>query len=110
VVNPEKSDYIDWDAGREGYVQSQAKFVPVVDVQKPAAKAAGQSGLLSIRGEERFGSLVAAAGTIWAVYVATQDYANLWRFSILPPGPVEVCALGILSWLHAKWRRSMKTG
>ena len=107
MVNPEKSDYIDWDAGREGYVQSPTNYVPVVEVHKPAAKATGQGGLLTVRGEERFGSLIAAAGTIWAVYVATQDYNNLWRFSILPPGPVEVCVLGILAWLHAKWRRSL---
>lgn len=59
---------------------------------------------LSISTEERLGSLIAGAGTMWAIYVATVDYAGLWRFHILPPGPVEVCALGILAWVHAKWR------
>jgi hypothetical protein len=29
---------------------------------------------------------------------------------IMPPGPVEVCALGILAWLHAKWRRATRAG
>lgn len=66
------------------------------------------SPLLSIRAEERLGSLIAAAGTAWAVYVATVDYNNLWRMQIMPPGPVEVCLLGILAWIHAKWRRSNK--
>ena len=100
--------YIDWDAGREGYDSQQDKYVPVVDTRKPAKKIPLESSLRSIRAEERMGSLLAAAGTIWAVYVATVDYNNLWRMQIMPPGPVEVCALGILAWLHAKWRRSTK--
>ena len=28
---------------------------------------------------------------------------SLWKFNILPPGSLEVCAIGILIWLHAKW-------
>lgn len=104
----DKTDFIDWDAGREGYINSRSKYIPVVDIPKSQKKADGQGSLFSIRGQERFGSLLAAAGTIWAVYVATVDYANLWRMTIMPPGPVEVCALGILLWLHAKWRRSTK--
>jgi hypothetical protein len=109
VGKSDKGDYIDWDSGREGYLNSQNRFVPVVEIPKPAKKAKGQgSGPLGIRAEERLGSLIAAGGTVWAVYVATVDYANLWRMQIMPPGPVEVCALGILTWLHAKWRRSTK--
>lgn len=60
----------------------------------------------SIRTEEQFGSLIAAGGTIWATYLATVDYSSLWQLKILPPGPIELCAIGILAWLHAKWRRS----
>jgi len=109
VARSDKGDYIDWDSGREGYVNSQNRFVPVVEIPKAAKKAKSQGGgLLSIRVEERLGCLIAAGGTVWAVYVATVDYANLWRMQIMPPGPVEVCALGILAWIHAKWRRSMK--
>ena len=109
MARSDKGDYIDWDSGREGYVNSHNRFVPVVEIPKPAKKAKSQSGaLLSIRSQERLGSLIAAGGTVWAVYVATVDYANLWRMQIMPPGPVEVCALGILAWLHAKWRRSTK--
>lgn len=109
MANSDKGDYIDWDSGREGYVNSQNRFVPVVEIPKPARKAKSQGdGLLSIRAEERLGCLIAAGGTVWAVYVATVDYANLWHMQIMPPGPVEVCTLGILAWLHAKWRRSTK--
>jgi len=109
VARSDKGDYVDWDSGREGYVNSQNRFVPVVEIPKPAKKAKSQgSALLSIRAQESLGSLIAAGGTVWAVYVATVDSANLWRMQIMPPGPVEVCALGILAWLHAKWRRSTK--
>jgi hypothetical protein len=108
VAKADKTDFIDWDAGREGYHDSQSNYIPVVAIPKNVKRTPAQRNLLSIRGQERFGSLLAAAGTIWAVYVATVDYANLWRMQIMPPGPVEVCALGILLWLHAKWRRSTK--
>lgn len=104
----ERGEYIDWDAGREGYSHSKPQYDPVVHIQRPSRTVPRRRHLLSIRGEERLGSLIAAAGTIWAVYVATVDYSSLWRMQIMPPGPVEVCAVGILAWLHAKWRRSTK--
>jgi hypothetical protein len=110
VKKTDTSDYIDWDAGREGYVQSPSKYIPVVSLHQPAQKPASQRHFLTIRGEERLASLIAAGGTIWAVYVATVDYSSLWRVQIMPPGPVEVCAIGILAWLHAKWRRSTHVG
>jgi len=108
VPKTDPSDYIDWDAGREGYVESPNKYVPVVAIPKAVKKSKAPNNLDGIRREEMLGSLVAAGGTIWAVYVATVDYDSLWRMQIMPPGPVEVCALGILCWLHAKWRRSIR--
>jgi hypothetical protein len=63
---------------------------------------------LRIRTEERLGSLISAGGVIWGVQEGTKGLADLWKFSILPPGPLEVCAIGILIWLHAKWRRSLR--
>jgi hypothetical protein len=110
VLKSDRGDYIDWDAGREGYLQSKPQYVPVAPVREPAKPISSRRNLLTIRAEERLGSLIAAAGTIWAVYVATHDYDSLWRMQIMPPGPVEVCAIGILAWLHAKWRRSTKVG
>lgn len=109
VPKSDPSDLIDWKAGREGYVESPNKFLPVVAVAKAVKKKGPPpNNLDSIRHEELLGSLIAAGGTIWAVYVATVDYASLWRMQIMPPGPVEVCALGILCWLHGKWRRSIR--
>ena len=109
MVKDDRSDYVDWDSGREGYVNLRPKPTYVAS-GKPAVMPTGERHLLSIRGEELFGSLVAAAGTVWAVYVATVDYACLWRLQIMPPGPAEVCVLGVLAWLHAKWRRSVSAG
>jgi hypothetical protein len=109
VSRKDQNGFVDWDRGREGYLN-----VPQKPVYAPVSKSSSASGnngsWLSIRAEERAGSLIAAAGTIWAVYAATHDYTNLWHFQIFQPGPVEVCALGILLWLHAKWRRSGKAG
>jgi hypothetical protein len=110
VIEQNQSDSIDWDQRRperEAYLAlpQRPAYVPV---PKPASKPSDQRYLVSIRAEELFGSLLAGAGAIWATYVATVDYASLWQMQILPPGPVEICALGVLVWLHAKWRRSMK--
>ena len=107
MTKPHQSDYIDLDQGREGYLDLPRKPTYVAG-GAPATKPAMRRYRFSISGEERLGSLIAAAGTIWVTYTATVDYANLWRLRILPPGPLEVCALGILAWLHAKWRRSTK--
>jgi hypothetical protein len=107
VTKSQQDGYIDYDLRREGYVQSPDKFVPVVAIPK-SKKQAGEGNLLSVRAETNIASLIAAGGTIWAVYVATVDYNSLWQMRIMPPGPVEVCALGILMWLHAKWRKSLK--
>jgi hypothetical protein len=86
------------------------EYLGRLPVPKPASTSSSPQYFIRIRTEELLGSLLAAAGTIWATYVATGDYNSLLRMQIMPPGPVEVCALGILIWLHAKWRRSMKAG
>jgi len=108
VAKSDHHDYIDWDARREGYVDNRSKYIPVVEIPKTPKKKSGQGNLQSIRLEERLGSLVAAGGTAWLVYVATQDFNHMWQMRIMPPGPLEVGSLGVLLWLHAKWRRSIK--
>ena len=60
------------------------------------------------RTEERIGSWLAVVGFIWTVHVGLTNYAGLCQWSWVPPGPLEVCGLGILIWLHAKWRRAVK--
>jgi hypothetical protein len=61
--------------------------------------------VIGIHREERIASLVAAAGVIWAVSIATSAALPV---PALPAGPVEACSVGVVLWLHAKWRRSLK--
>jgi hypothetical protein len=56
--------------------------------------------------EARIGCMIAAGGVVWAVQLATSEFRGLLEMK-LPHQPVEVCALGILIWLHAKWRGSL---
>jgi hypothetical protein len=61
---------------------------------------------VSIRAEERIASLIATAGIVWTAQIATSQftgYSNIF----MRQGPLEICAVGILVWLHAKWRRSI---
>jgi len=108
VVKPTGDGYIDWNQGREGYSETRPGNTVVASPKSKPSPTSRDEKLVSIRHEERFGSLVAAAGVIWAVYVGTQNYASLWHLQVNPPGPLEICALGMLAWLHAKWRRSVK--
>jgi hypothetical protein len=62
---------------------------------------------MAIHGEERIASLIAAAGVIWAVRVTTTSMLPSHAIE-LTAGPIETCSIGILIWLHAKWRRSLK--
>ena len=61
---------------------------------------------MKIRAEENLGILIAMGGILWAAF---QFHQYLLRLSPLRfrAEPLEVCALGILIWLHAKWRGSV---
>lgn len=57
--------------------------------------------------EERIASLIAAGGLIWAVHLATAGVnVNAVDKTPLPMNAVYVAAIGVVIWLHAKWRRS----
>ena len=61
------------------------------------------------RAEARMGLLMAGGGMIWAAYAFRADYSALWQLGGAHiPGPLELAGLGILIWLHAKWRRSIQ--
>jgi hypothetical protein len=57
--------------------------------------------------EERIASLIAAGGLIWAVRLSTAG-VNLTALdrTQLPMNAIYVTAIGVVIWLHAKWRRS----
>jgi hypothetical protein len=93
-----------WPVEREGY----GKDIPIAYAPLNRQRSAPQLRRW-IRAEERLGSLIAGGGTIWTAYAVTNHYAGITRIGILPPGPLEVCAIGILIWLHAKWRKSVQT-
>ena len=58
-----------------------------------------------VKTETRIGSLVAAAGLIMAAKTGTMHVSSLADLTF-PPGPLEICAIGLLIWIHAKWRHA----
>ena len=67
--------------------------------------------MMSPRTEANFGSILASVGVGWAVYYGTyvaHDIAQGFTAVYLKSGPLEVCAIGILIWLHAKWRSATR--
>jgi hypothetical protein len=57
--------------------------------------------------EARLGLITFGGGAIWAARVQTIQIANIFHL-LLTPGPLEISAIGLLIWLHAKWRRSVR--
>lgn len=57
--------------------------------------------------EERLGALIAGGGIVWTAAVASRRAETVHGFW-LSNGPLEVCAVGVLLWLHAKYRRSVR--
>ena len=84
---------------REDYLSAPPSRSPKQRAARPVNRA-------HIRWEERLGTLIAAAGIVWAVYMMSHNFAGDWNLQNLMPGPLPVCAIGILIWLHAKWRRA----
>jgi hypothetical protein len=107
VTKHPHTDDIAWNRGREGYLDLPQKPV-YAPVAKPAQQIKPQGSWISISSEIRLGSLIAAGGMIWGAYTATQAYAGVLSLDIVRHEPMELCALGILVWLHAKWRRATK--
>jgi hypothetical protein len=58
---------------------------------------------ISVRSQEQIGSVVSGAGIIWATQVWTSSRWGMLGL-LLTRGPIEVCTLGILIWVTAKWR------
>ena len=86
---------------RQAYTPGDARYI-TTSKRSPLAQRT------NIRAEQRIGTLIAGCGVIWTAHVAMVDYASLWQLRLLPPGPVEVCTIGFLIWLHAKWRRAKR--
>lgn len=57
--------------------------------------------------EAQLGLLMFGGGAIWAAKVETVRLANIFQL-LTTTGPVEIAAIGLLVWLHAKWRKSIR--
>jgi hypothetical protein len=65
-------------------------------------------GAVNIRTQEILGGCIAAAGIIWFGAIMTADFSRVALMRVPPPGPLELCGLGVVIWLIAKWRRSIR--
>ena len=88
----------EWPFEREGYA----------DLHRPAYATAPKLDLHyvspSVRIEEFLGSLISGGAAIWAAWIATANGVNPAAL-ITDPRPMELLGVGLLVWLHAKWRR-----
>jgi hypothetical protein len=94
---PRSSD--PWPQEREGYNQPTEVAYATVHPHS----ASGES--IAIRRAEQIGSVIAGGGIIWTAYDVAHHSAEIVRFAIFPPGPLEVLGVGVLIWLAAKWCR-----
>jgi hypothetical protein len=86
-----------WPQEREGYYEPPR----VADPPLPHGPSTDRESTL-IRRSEEIGSLVAGGGIIWTAYAVAHHSAEILRFAIFPPGPLEVLGVGVLIWLVAK--------
>lgn len=56
------------------------------------------------RSEAIIGSLIASGGMIYAVHAITKNFTSWSEVSLPRGGPMEIVALGVVIWLHGKWR------
>jgi hypothetical protein len=57
--------------------------------------------------EAQLGLITFGGGAIWATRVETIQISNIIHL-LVTPGPLELSAIGLLVWLHAKWRKSVR--
>jgi hypothetical protein len=89
----------EWPYEREGYSDTQAQ---VAYAAAPAARVApNNKGRL----ETFIGSLMAGGGAIWAAQVASASGFNPSALT-LNSHPIELTGIGILIWLHGKYRKA----
>lgn len=92
-----------WPKEREGFSETlRPAYAAVRFTPSPPRRGS------SMKLEERLGATIAGAGLCWATSVIVHQFAAISRMGLWPPGPLELCAAGVLIWMHAKWRRSVK--
>lgn len=61
---------------------------------------------MNIRIEESIGSWVAILALLWGAHISLTRLSAGQAF-LLPTNQLEIAAIGVLIWIHAKWRRSV---
>ncbi|HZU22349.1 MAG TPA: hypothetical protein VE998_05915 [Terriglobales bacterium] len=91
----------EWPYEREGYSDSpQAAYAAAPPVKLPPSSQPG-------RLEAFLGSVVAGAGAIWTAQLFTQAGLTVPGTLTLHSHPIELTGIGILLWLHGKYRKSI---
>ena len=63
---------------------------------------------IAARSEALIGGVIAGGGMIYAVHALNKNF-NSWSAVTLPSGgPMEIVALGVVIWLHGKWRSATR--
>ncbi len=84
----------------EDFIQPPVLQPPIAGLVK-----AIKSFVTAAKGEECVAVAMASTSLMWTVHLVTKDFVAISKIPPLPPGPAEICAIGALIWLHAKWRR-----
>jgi hypothetical protein len=90
-----------WPEERDGYYEPPPVVYAAVLHDRSVRR-----NFEAIRKAEQGGSLVAGGGIIWTTYAVVHHSADIVRFALFPPGPIETLGIGVLIWLVAKWCRA----
>lgn len=89
----------EWPFEREGYSdQPQTAYAPAPSTNIRPSHAGKLEAFL--------GSIMAGAGAIWTAQVASQSNFDPSALT-LNSHPIELTGIGILIWLHGKYRKSI---
>jgi hypothetical protein len=90
----------EWPYEREGYSeQPQAAYAAAPAANLPAPSHPG-------RLEAFLGSVIAGAGAVWTAQIVTQAGFTVPGSLTLNSHPIELTGIGILLWLHGKYRKA----
>jgi hypothetical protein len=93
-----RSNREQWPFEREGYDDRPAQAHSA-----DRSPNMGAGPFLAVA-EERVGSALAGASAIWVAWIGSTAGMSPAAL-VVDPRPVELAGVGILVWLHAKWRR-----
>jgi hypothetical protein len=89
-----------WPEERSGY------DVRVPVAYAPAPPVASFKPRIPLWVEEKIAAGIAVSGVLWGVQAATSPISRVENLTATP-GPLELCGISILVWLHSRWRRSV---